>query len=118
MSIRPSVNQIRMQQWAAVIQKRAESGLSIENFCVANNISKNAYYYWLRKLRTTAIESASPRFVELPAPKDETVSTQPVNGAPPAHGMIEISLNDAVLKINGSVSRDLLSIVIGVLKDA
>ena len=85
---------------------------------VANNISKNAYYYWLRKLRTTAIESASPRFVELPAPKDETVSTQPVNGAPPAHGMIEISLNDAVLKINGSVSRDLLSIVIGVLKDA
>lgn len=107
-----------MQQWAAIIQKRAESGQSIENFCATNNISKNAYYYWLRKLRTTAIESVSPRFVELPAPKDETVSTQSVSGDAPADGMIEISLNDAVLKINGSVSRDLLSMVIGVLKDA
>jgi putative transposase len=44
----------RLSQWAQVIQARLDSGQNIEDFCQAAGISKNAYFYWQRKLREVA----------------------------------------------------------------
>ena len=63
--------QVRLQQWAAIVRERKESGLKVDDYCEAHNISRNAYYYWLRKLREAALESQGSRFVELPAPAAE-----------------------------------------------
>ena len=63
--------QVRLQQWAAIVRERKESGLKVDDYCETHNISRNAYYYWLRKLREAALESQSPRFVELPVPAAE-----------------------------------------------
>ena len=58
MSDRLSVTQVRMQQWYSIIRSQKESGLTVDAFCEANNISKNRYFYWQKKLRETAIEIA------------------------------------------------------------
>ncbi len=55
----------RMAQWAQVIQERAGSGQSIKDFCQNSGISRNAYFYWQRKLR----ESACTELVKKEEPK-------------------------------------------------
>ena len=46
----------RMSQWMEIIKRRQSSGKTVEAFCEEEGISKNAYYYWQRKLRESACE--------------------------------------------------------------
>ena len=52
--------EIRLAQWAQMIQGRMESMQSIKEFCQAAGVSKNTYFYWQRKLR----EAACKQFAE------------------------------------------------------
>lgn len=47
-------SEYRLSQWAQVIQTRLESGQNIKDFCQTAGISKNAYFYWQKKLRESA----------------------------------------------------------------
>ena len=49
---------VRLQQWTAIIQDRQTSGLKVDDYCSEHNISRNAYYYWLRKVKAAAIENS------------------------------------------------------------
>ncbi|MCG8687537.1 MAG: transposase [Desulfobacterales bacterium] len=44
----------RLSQWMQIIQRRLDSGQKVKDFCQAEGISKNAYFYWQRKLRNAA----------------------------------------------------------------
>lgn len=44
----------RLSQWAQVIQAQQESGQNIKDFCETAGISRNAYFYWQKKLRKAA----------------------------------------------------------------
>jgi len=57
MDIKKVSKDYRMGQWAPMIKKCKESGLTILKFCEKNGISENSYYYWQRKLRETACEA-------------------------------------------------------------
>lgn len=59
----------RRSQWAQVMQARVDSGQTIKDFCEAEGISRNAYFYWLKKLR----ESACTELVK----KEEPMSISP-----------------------------------------
>ena len=48
------VVEVRMSSWKAMVQERNASGLSIKEWCAANNVSESQYYYRLRQLRNTA----------------------------------------------------------------
>lgn len=63
---------IRIKQWAAVFKAKAESGLTVDEYCEQNGISRNAYYYWLRKAKASALEHTRTAFVELETPETET----------------------------------------------
>ena len=58
-------NAYRMEQWRQIIQKSQESGLSNKAYCQQQGISEKTYYYWLRKVRTAAVEQAAPQIMEL-----------------------------------------------------
>ncbi len=55
MDTKLATNQIRLQQWAAIIKERCESGLKVNEYCELHRLSHNAYYYWLRKIRKAAL---------------------------------------------------------------
>jgi len=38
----------------------AKTGLKVDEWCQKNNVSRHAYYYWLRKIRKKACESLLP----------------------------------------------------------
>ena len=63
-------NAYRMEQWKQIIQDCQKSGLSNKVYCQQQGISEKTYYYWLRKLRTAAVEQAAPQIMEL-EPEDE-----------------------------------------------
>lgn len=50
----------RQEQWEKLITDCQNSGLKVDDWCEANNINRNSYYYWLRKIRKKACESLLP----------------------------------------------------------
>ena len=72
-------DEYRLQEWRQIIQAGQNSGLSKREFCRQNGISERQYYYWLKKLRETVAETASPRLVHLeaPVPQSEGSDTPP-----------------------------------------
>lgn len=44
----------RLSQWMHVIKEQQCSGQNIKDFCQEKGISRNAYFYWQRKLRKAA----------------------------------------------------------------
>lgn len=57
-------DEYRLQEWAQIHSRCRESGLSNREFCRQNGIAEKTFYYWLRKLRETAVES-QPQLVAL-----------------------------------------------------
>lgn len=52
--------QLHMQQWTAIIEDRLASGLKIDEYCEKNQLSRNSYFYWLRKIREERATSVLP----------------------------------------------------------
>ena len=61
MDTRKVASEYRMAKWAQRIQERQESGQSIKEFCAAEGVSRNTYFYWLKKLRQSALKEYSPQ---------------------------------------------------------
>jgi hypothetical protein len=80
---RKLTNQYRMEQWISIIQDRVNSGKRVEEWCAENNISRDCYYYWLRKVKLAVAENKAkeapqlPKVVQLvpPVPVYETSNT-------------------------------------------
>ena len=73
MNTKLATSQIRLKNWAAIIQDRKQSGLSVNDYCSQHQLSRDAYYYWLRKVKTAALQQVG--FVELPMPEAKPVPT-------------------------------------------
>lgn len=50
----------RQEQWEKLIFDCQSSGLKVDEWCEENNVSRHAYYYWLRKIRKKACTSIQP----------------------------------------------------------
>ena len=71
--------QHNLKKWAAIIKECRSSGMKILQWLEINNISKDQYYYWQRKLKETCIdtfERQAATFVELPVTKEVPESTE------------------------------------------
>lgn len=74
--------QHNLKKWAAIIKECRSSGMKILHWLEINNISKDQYYYWQRKLKETCIdtlERQAATFVELPVTKEVPTSTELIN---------------------------------------
>ena len=105
--------QVRLSNWASIIKARQDSGQTIRTWCADNDISVGAYYYWLRKLRQTALDLRSdsvqdtPCFARIP---DQTVHAS----SDPSAITLRIRRGGTVIEVGNDVSDSILSL----LKDA
>jgi hypothetical protein len=53
---RKLTNKYRLEQWTAIIQERISSGKRVDIWCKENNITRDSYYYWLRKVKLSVIK--------------------------------------------------------------
>lgn len=71
--------QHNLKKWAAIIKECRSSGMKILQWLEINNISKDQYYYWQKKLKETCIdtfERQAATFVELPVTKEVPESAE------------------------------------------
>ena len=65
-------NQYHLEQWTKLIQECQSSGMKVDDWCTANDVSHHAYYYWLHKIRAKALGNAP-----VPAVSQEPASIEP-----------------------------------------
>ena len=68
-------------KWAEIIKSCKSSGMQVSEWLKQNNISKDQYYYWQRKLKDACLESLQAEqstFVELPVDVPQLCETKPV----------------------------------------
>lgn len=73
--------QYQFAKWAEIIKSCKSSGMMVSEWLKQNNISKDQYYYWQRKLKDACIESLQAEqatFVELPVEVPQVCEHKPV----------------------------------------
>lgn len=109
MDTKLATKQVRLTEWAGIIKACKASGLKVDDYLRRHGISRDSYYYWLRKVKEAALTQAG--FVEMPAfkkvPLSDSFETQMV-----------IKAEDTELYVNNDTSSELISRVLGVLGHA
>ena len=92
-------NEDRAQNWVQVIQECRDSGLTNREFCRQRGIPEKKFYYWLRKLRTQALEAAQPQIV-------------PISPGAVAEDVLQIHFRGADLRLPRTVDLDAVAAVL------
>ena len=58
--VKSLTTQYRYDRWVGIISERNASGLSIKDWCRQNNVKVTSYYYWLKKIRHSIVETLDP----------------------------------------------------------
>lgn len=71
--------QHNLTKWAAIIKECRSSGMKILEWLELNNVSKDQYYYWQRKLKETCLDTLEKQqttFVELSVVNEQSSTTE------------------------------------------
>ena len=119
--MRAITRQIRLKEWIEVFRDRAESGMLVKDYCDAHGITKDAYYYWLRKVREAAIESSGIEFVELKDPekindeKRQVVQTSSCINRFHTEAVINTGISS--ISVNSATPKELITMLMEVCGD-
>ena len=59
---------VQLQEWTEQIKAQQESGMTVAAYCAQNGINIKTYYYHLRKVRESCLES-EPTIVPVAVPR-------------------------------------------------
>ena len=101
-------SQLKLEHWKRVISECQASGIQGKQWCLQNNVSKDQYYYWLRKVREMTVETLSLSDGSLPATED--VSFRRLEVKTPARGFapaVIIHLPQATVEVPEGMSQSM-----------
>jgi len=108
--------ELRQDQWERLIADCQNSGLKVDDWCLKNNVSRHAYYYWLRKIRKKACASLLPAMpkqdTQIAFTKVEMQIQQTTSMVP-----IIIRLQSATLEIYPGTEQQTIEAVLRALKN-
>ena len=106
-----------MAQWEQIFKTRSERGQSIQEFCKEQGISRNAYFYWQKKLRETACTELARRETATPANKipEGWAQIQP-NKAQKEETAITIEVGGCLVRVRAGADTEQLAAVCRTLK--
>jgi transposase-like protein len=110
LTTRRATREFRLQQWQGIFHDRAESGLTVKDYCQRHGITKDSYYYWQKVAREAAIAENGPIFAEL-----RTEAGGSAAGFVPE---ITVRIGNAVLSANSTTPEELLLRTVRILKYA
>ena len=130
MNTKQKLHQIKLQQWMALFQEHASSGLTIKAWCTQNNISIHTYNYWKHILKQEYVESSlsgEHDIVPLNIPAT-TLSIPTTPFLPPLsgksrdsrelHNTISISIGDISIHADPDISDEYLLRIIKAVRHA
>ena len=100
--------QHNLTKWAAIIKECRSSGMRILEWLELNNVSKDQYYYWQRKLKETCIDTLEKQqttFVELPFVNEQSSTAEITISHSACDTKNNVTSSDntvaAIIKVNG-----------------
>ena len=72
MNAKKQIDKAKLIKWSALIKEQSESSLKIKDWCAQNDITKDTYYYWKRKVMDALIDSATPDIVPIAPESSES----------------------------------------------
>lgn len=110
--------QYRLQEWAEQIKacQNRPAGMSVNDWCIQNGITKANYYYRLRRVRKACLQAVPEEMLTgavVPVPAG-LMKPQPE----PAPDGLEISVNGCSIHVTETTSLELLSAVLEVVRRA
>ena len=75
------MNHSKIALWEERIQEKQASGLSVEEWCQQNQLTKHSYYYWKKRIETMHEGTAAPKavvFAEIPKEIPENTCVTPL----------------------------------------
>ena len=108
MNTKLATSRMRTVQWVYILKRLQGRGLKVDDYCAQHGLSRNAYFYWLRKVKETALTQSG--FVEV----RQQVELSSCYPSP----KLTASVNEIVLGIDENTPMALLANVIKVLKNA
>ena len=105
----------RMEQWRKIIADCQNSGLKVDEWCEQNGVSRNSYYYWLRKIREKACQSVSSEL--LPVTNESTFAKLELNNIQGnSHPAVVLRFGYATIEVMEGTSIETLEAVLSTLK--
>ena len=117
MNTKLATRQILLNEWAAIIKDCKASGQKVDIYCEQHGLSRDAYYYWLRKVKEAALKQAG--FVELPAPVPEQEPVKTIDkGTSSFKTQMIIKINGIEFCVNDNSPSELISRVLKIIRHA
>ena len=77
------VSEFKLQEWAKIIAAANASNMKRKDWLAANNITKDAFYYWQRKVQKKILDNtSSDSSLMLPQSGNESLVEVPISPAP------------------------------------
>lgn len=117
MNTKLATRQIRLNEWAAIIKECKASGQKVDLYCEQHGLSRDAYYYWLRKVKEAALKQTG--FVELPAlTPEQTRANTAEKGTSSFQTQMIIKINEIEFCVNENSSSELVSRMLEIIRHA
>ena len=65
MNVNQKIHQAKLSKWTNLFSQQSASGLTIQDWCDQQGISRHSFYYWKRRLKDLAIDSCFPDIVPI-----------------------------------------------------
>lgn len=108
---RLAVKESRIRYWNKVFEDRINSGLKPREHCDLHGITKDQYYYRLRKVREATLNESSIQLVEIREAPVLSVNTRDKKA-------LTIKIADVVIEVDETTSQSLLADTIRTLRNA
>ena len=112
--------QVRLNQWSAMVQEREDSGLSVKAFCKEAGIATKTYYYRLRRLREAAIKKTQMGTLQPTTSQPELVQYTPPTGyiCDPTTQSIVIRTSSTTVEIPMNTNPEVVAAAVSFLKQS
>lgn len=122
MNVSKVTHQVKLDRWTTLLNEQKSSGLSVKDWCSQNNISRDRFFYWKRKLKESLIESALPDIVPVAIPASTpgctTLTTCTTPKTPDTDFPVRITIQDVSIELGSGASEQLISGIIKAVRNA
>lgn len=117
MNTRQVTHQYRLSHWSPIIRDCKNSGMTVKDWCIKNDVNEKRYYYWQRRIREELSHSLPEKVLDAQPPRFVPITTKSNTDHITSSFKPDLVLNYGTIKLEiaNSISPELLNEMLKVL---